>query len=195
MTKNGFSKCGYNAGMENIVIRPSNLLPIASGLLLVLNLLWFVLRKPFRFFIGANLFAVYLLMLISLTILPFPFAVFNQTLPETIFPALRVNLYPFGIGRFSSLAPHINRVDLLNIAAFIPFGFLLPFTSKNGKLPILLLALLATLTIETTQLVLSARVPTYSRAFDVTDLLANVLGALLGYLISRPFFLMGKKTA
>ncbi len=174
--------------MENIVIRPNNLLPIAGGLLAVLNLLWIALRKPFRFFFGANFFAVYLLMLISLTILPFPFSVFRDPLPETIFPALRVNLYPFGVGKFGNLTPHLNRIDLLNIAAFIPFGFLLPFTTKNGKLPILLFGFLATLAIETTQLILSSRVPTYSRAFDVNDLITNVTGALLGYLLSRPFF-------
>ena len=180
--------------MENIVIRPNNLLPIAAGLLLFLNLLWLALRKPFRFFIGANFFAAYLLILISLTILPFPMAVFKETLPEAILPALRVNLYPFGIGHLGSLTPHLNHVDQLNIAAFIPFGFLPPFTTKTGKLPILLYAFLATLAIETTQLVLSARVPTYSRAFDVTDILTNVLGALLGYLISRLFFMKKNTT-
>jgi glycopeptide antibiotics resistance protein len=174
--------------MENIVIRPSNLLPLVGGILLVLNLLWLVLRKPFRFFFGANLLAIYLVVLISLTILPFSFSVFKEPLPETIFQALRVNLYPFGIGRLGNLTPHLNRVDLLNIGAFIPFGFLLPFTTKNGKLPIILFALLATSAIEITQLVLSSRVPTYSRAFDVTDLITNVLGAWLGYLLSRPFF-------
>lgn len=174
--------------MENIVIRPNNLLPIAGGLLLILNMLWLALRKPFRFFFGANLFAVYLVVLVSLTILPFPFTVFKEPLPETIFQPLRVNLYPFGIGRLGNLTPQITRVDWLNIAAFIPFGFLLPFTTKKGKLPIILFALLATLAIEITQLVLTSRVPTYSRAFDVTDLITNVLGAWVGYLLSRPFF-------
>jgi len=87
----------------------------------------------------------------------------------------------------------LNRVDLLNIAAFVPFGFLLPFTTKKGKLPIILFALLATLAIEITQLVLTSRVPTYSRAFDVTDLITNMLGAWLGYLISRLFFMGEKK--
>lgn len=180
--------------MENIVIRPSNLLPIVGGLLLVLNLIWIALRKPFRLFFGANLFGVYLVVLISLTILPFSFSVFKEPLPETIFQPLRVNLYPFGIGRLGTLSPHLNRVDLLNIAAFVPFGFLLPFTTKKGKLPIILFALLATLAIEITQLGLTSRVPTYSRAFDVTDLITNMLGAWLGYLISRLFFMGEKKS-
>ena len=174
--------------MENIVIRPSNLLPVVGGILLLLNLIWLVLRKPFRYFFGANLFAVYLMALVTLTILPFPLSVFKEPLPETIFQPLRVNLYPFGIGRLGSLTPHLTRVDLLNIAAFIPFGFLLPFTTKKGKLPILVLALVATLAIEVTQLVLTSRVPTYSRAFDVTDLITNTLGGWLGYLFSRPLF-------
>ncbi len=174
--------------MENIVIRPSNLLPVAGGLLLLLNLLWLILRKPFRFFIGTNLLAVYFVVLVSLTILPFHFSVFKEPLPEAILQPLRVNLYPFGIGRLGNLTPHLTRVDLLNIAAFIPFGFLLPFITKKGKLPIIVYALLATLAIEITQLVLTSRVPTYSRAFDVTDLITNLMGAWLGYLLSRPFF-------
>jgi glycopeptide antibiotics resistance protein len=174
--------------MENIVIRPSNLWPVVAGLLLLLNLLWIALHKPFRFFLGANLFAVYLVILISLTVLPFPLSVFEDPLPEAILGPLRVNLYPFGIGRLGNLTPHLNRVDLLNIAAFIPFGFLLPFTTRNGKLPILLVGFLATLAIEATQLILTSRVATYSRAFDINDLITNVTGALLGYLLSRPLF-------
>jgi glycopeptide antibiotics resistance protein len=193
--KNKFSECDYNAGMENIIIRPSNLLPIVGSVLLVLNLIWIALRKPFRFFFGANLLAVYLVLLISLTILPFPMAVFKQPLPETIFPPLRVNLYPFGIARFGNLNPHLTQVDLLNIAGFIPYGFLLPFTTKKKKMPILLYAVFATLALEFTQLVISARVPTYSRVFDVTDLLTNVSGAWLGYLFSRPFFMSSKAPA
>jgi glycopeptide antibiotics resistance protein len=86
-------------------------------------------------------------------------------------------------------------VDLLNIAGFIPYGFLLPFTTKKKKMPILLYAVFATLAIEFTQLVISARVPTYSRVFDVTDLLTNVSGAWLGYLFSRPFFMSSKAPA
>ncbi|HSN95451.1 MAG TPA: VanZ family protein [Anaerolineaceae bacterium] len=181
--------------MENIVIRPNNLLPIVGGLLLVFNLVWMALRKPLRFFFGANLFALYLVILVTLTILPFPFSVFKEPLPETILQPLRVNLYPFGIARLGNLMPHVTRVDWLNIAAFIPFGFLLPFTTKRGKLPIILFALLATLAIEVTQLVLTSRVPTYSRAFDVTDLITNVLGAWLGYMLSRPFFIKKSTTS
>lgn len=181
--------------MENIVIRPSNLWPVVGVTLLLLNLLWIALRKPVRFFIGVNLFAVYLVMLISLTVLPFPFSVFKDPLPEAILGPVRVNLYPFGVGKAGNLTPHLNRVDLLNIAAFIPFGFLLPFTTRNGKLPILLFGFLATLAIETTQLILTSRVASYSRAFDVNDLITNVIGALLGYLLSRPFSPRKKSTS
>lgn len=186
--KNHFSDCGYNANMENIVIRPDNLLIPVGGLLFLLNLIWLALRKPFRFFAGANLFAFYLVVLISLTVLPFSFSVFRGPLPEAIMQAPRVNLDPFGINS-SDVGPHFDRVDWLNIAAFIPFGFLLPFTTRSGKLPILLYGLIATLAIESTQLILTLRVPSYSRAFDVNDIITNLTGALLGYWLSRPLFL------
>ncbi|MEA4812255.1 MAG: VanZ family protein [Anaerolineaceae bacterium] len=178
--------------MENLVIQPKNLALLTAGVLFVLNLIWIAARKPLRFLLAANLFGFYLAALISLTILPFPLSAFKQPLPESIFIPVKTNLFPFDMGRYGSMSPRLNQIDILNILAFLPFGFLLPFTTQKGKLPILLYALLATLIIETSQLLLSVRVTTYSRVFDVTDILTNTFGAWVGYLLSRPFFLTKK---
>ncbi|MGC6770182.1 VanZ family protein [Enterococcus sp. LJL128] len=81
---------------------------------------------------------------------------------------------------------------LLNIVAFMPIGFLLPFISpafKNIK-KVILSGLLLSLTIEISQLF------TLYRATDINDLLTNTLGVLLGYccyLLIAKLFLKNKK--
>lgn len=181
--------------LTNLVIDARKLYLGGLLILTALNLVWMLLRKPLRFFLAANFFAVYLLYLINLTILPVPLSIFTQGGTELSLGAARINLQPFDIGRFGSWRPRLNQLDLLNILAFVPFGFLLPFTAKKGRLPILLYALLATLIIETAQLVLSVRVWNYSRVFDITDIFTNVFGAWLGYLLARLALGLGGKTS
>lgn len=68
---------------------------------------------------------------------------------------------------------------VLNVAAFVPFGFILPIiSSKNRKLfNIFLLSLEATLIIEILQLVFQVGI------FDVDDIFMNTVGGTLGYLL------------
>ena len=181
--------------LTNLVIDARKLYLGGLLILTALNLVWMLLRKPLRFFLAANFFAIYLLYLINLTILPVPLSIFTQGGTELSLGAARINLQPFDIGRFGSWRPRLNQLDLLNILAFVPFGFLLPFTAKKGRLPILLYALLATLIIETAQLVLSVRVWNYSRVFDITDIFTNVFGAWLGYLLAGLALGLGGKTS
>ena len=64
-----------------------------------------------------------------------------------------------------------------NLALFLPYGFFAAYTLKceKGKL-ILFLTILASLTIECVQMAIG-------RVFDVDDIILNVLGGLIGYLI------------
>lgn len=68
-----------------------------------------------------------------------------------------------------------------NVLAFMPFGFLLPVISKKDRhfLSILLLSFCLTLTLETMQLVLQVG------CFDVDDMILNVFGGVLGYVLFR----------
>lgn len=74
-----------------------------------------------------------------------------------------------------------------NIVAFMPFGWLLPvlYKKKINAGTVFLKTLLLSLTAECIQLY------TKTGAFDVDDLLLNVLGGLLGFLFFQLFF--GKK--
>lgn len=82
--------------------------------------------------------------------------------------------------RTRSLDP-LNHI-LLNIALFEPMGFLLPFVQpqKRAKLSYaLLMGMLSTTIIETTQMLLRLG------QADRTDIVTNVLGAVIGYLLYR----------
>lgn len=82
--------------------------------------------------------------------------------------------------RTRSLDP-LNHI-LLNIAMFVPMGFLLPFVQpqKLAKLSYaLLMGMLFTTIIETTQMLLRLG------QADLTDIVTNVLGAVIGYLLYR----------
>lgn len=71
------------------------------------------------------------------------------------------------------------REIILNIIMFIPFGIMLPFIYRHSFLYTLINSFLFSLCIETTQL-LSVR---HISSCDVTDLIDNVLGAIIGYVI------------
>ena len=70
-----------------------------------------------------------------------------------------------------------------NVAAFLPFGFFLPFVlGRRHVFPeVLLLGILFSASVETLQLI------TRLGSFDVDDILLNVIGAVLGHLIFRIF--------
>jgi len=109
-----------------------------------------------------------------ITSLPF---IFNH-------PYIPMNLTPFidvtsGRGDFT-------RQIILNIVMTIPFGFLLPLTKipKMKLLKVILFTFLLSLSIELLQPLLSS-----SRSSDITDLITNVTGGIIGYflyLIFRP---------
>lgn len=66
-----------------------------------------------------------------------------------------------------------------NVIAFMPYGFLLPILNRTYRkfYVIVILSLLFSLVIETSQLLLKVGV------FDVDDILMNSLGGILGYLV------------
>jgi glycopeptide antibiotics resistance protein len=106
---------------------------------------------------------------------------------------------PFGIGGtnnlFLSTANFIPFRDLilqydgaireivLNVIMMVPFGFLYPLLRKRGVVRTVFLTFLFSLIIECSQLLTAWWGGTYSRTFDLTDLITNTFGGLIGYLI------------
>lgn len=94
-----------------------------------------------------------------------------------------INIIPFKtIIQFLALSHswHAVLVNIFgNIAAFVPMGFLLPiaFNKLSGLLRVIIVVLATTFSIEVLQYI------TGVGAADIDDVLLNVLGGLLGYLM------------
>jgi VanZ like family len=87
-----------------------------------------------------------------------------------------------------NLTPLVNTepFDMLqNVVVFLPLGVLLPLVARISSLPrVLLCGFLVSLTMETLQFVNAVTVHG-GHASDVNDLLANTLGAPIGWLVFR----------
>ena len=71
------------------------------------------------------------------------------------------------------------RQVVLNVIMTIPFGFLLPLVKKNVKLlKIIFYTFLLSLSIELLQPLING-----VRSSDITDLITNVVGGIIGYVI------------
>ncbi len=89
-----------------------------------------------------------------------------------------INLIPFSeILRYEFGTKMFNYSVFGNILIFIPFGFLIgEYVNPKKVWPILITTLITSLTIEFVQLEIG-------RSFDIDDVLLNVVGGLLGYLL------------
>jgi glycopeptide antibiotics resistance protein len=90
------------------------------------------------------------------------------------------NFVPFReILRYEILTPKFFKNVLGNIIVFIPYGFYVSYLLKSKKVRmIFFLSLLTSVSIESTQFMIG-------RVFDVDDIILNVVGGVLGYLIYR----------
>ncbi len=120
-------------------------------------------------------FVLYFTLMPIITSLPF---IFNH-------PYTPMNLVPF-IDVTLSRGDFARQVGL-NVIMTIPFGFLLPLIKKeNAKLlKVVFYTFLLSLSIEILQPLIDG-----FRSSDITDLITNVLGGIIGYiiyLIFKPF--------
>ena len=121
-------------------------------------------------------FVLYFTLMPVITSLPF---VFNHSyVPMNLVPFIDVS---YGRGDFI-------RQIVLNVIMTIPFGFLLPLIkSKTSLIKIMLYTFLLSLGIEILQPLVSD-----FRSSDITDLITNVFGGVLGYIL---YFLFKPLTA
>jgi len=113
-------------------------------------------------------FVLYFTLMPIITSLPF---IFNH-------PYDKMNLVPF-IDVLNGRGDFIRQVGL-NVIMTIPFGFLMPLVKKeNDKLlKIVFYTFLLSLGIELLQPLING-----VRSSDVTDLITNVIGGIIGYII------------
>ena len=125
------------------------------------------------------LMAAYAVVLLALTFFPFDGLSGNEPVDlrlqafRTINFALRK-----GLGSLEFL------VLIGNLAVFVPLGMLLPLVFGRRSLALVLVAgLVVSLAIELGQLALSIALGFAFRSADVDDVIVNVCGAALGYLL------------
>lgn len=126
-----------------------------------------------------TLFYIYMALVLYVTLMPIivslPF-IFNH-------PYVSMNLLPFD-DYFSGRGDTVRQI-LLNVIMMMPFGFLMPIVKKQKLFSCILLTFLFSLSIELLQPLING-----SRSSDVTDLITNTVGGMIGYLlylIFRPF--------
>ena len=88
------------------------------------------------------------------------------------------NFIPFKeIFRYDLGTPKVIKNIIGNIIMFIPFGFFASYFLKSKKISIpLILTIILTTTIETVQYYIG-------RVFDIDDIILNIVGGILGYLL------------
>lgn len=122
-------------------------------------------------------FFIYLSIVYALTLMPFrPFS-------NIINSGFRIdyNLYAFG-DIINSYGP-AEQEALLNVLMMIPFGILLPLVKKQdlSLITVGIYTFLLSLSIETLQLL------DPGRSSDITDLITNTIGGIIGYTIFNYF--------
>lgn len=124
-------------------------------------------------FINTTMY-IYLSFVLYFTLMPIttslPFIFNHPYTPMNLVPFIDVT---FGRGDFI-------RQIILNVIMTIPFGFLLPLIkNKNSKLlKTILYTFLLSLSIEILQPLING-----FRSADITDLITNVLGGIIGYIM------------
>lgn len=133
-------------------------------------------KKPKKELIINTIMYVYIVMVLFVTLMPFtiPFGGTNNLFMET------ANFIPF-----RDLTLNYDgavKGILLNIIMMMPFGFLYPIIKNKGVLSTVTLPFLFSVIIECSQLLSAWWGSLNQRIFDVTDLITNTFGGLIGYL-------------
>lgn len=135
------------------------------------------------------IFVIYILVLIKVIIFKYPYehlkGIVEEWSPDVFWQGLSHSNFTFfkTIRMYIAYWGRINSFENLvgNVVIFIPYGLLLPLAWKKGNqlFSFVLSALVFILGVELIQMW------TNFGAFDVDDILLNLLGALLGYFVYR----------
>lgn len=146
----------------------------------------------------AGAFALYILLLLYVLFLRGRGNSYSQSLPLSEYMQYAVNVTPFETIKGFWRALRENRINtdiaLLNIfgnvALFVPFGFLLPVNAPRLRAlwKCAAVSLAAIIAAETIQLFFRVG------SFDVDDVILNMIGILIGYILYKISCSAYKKT-
>ena len=154
------------------------------------------MNKALKIFFTAS-FLLYILLLFYVLFLRGRGNVYSQSLPLSEYMLSAVNLTPFETIKGFWRALQENRINtdiaLLNIfgnvALFVPFGFLLPVNAQRLRalLKCAAVSAAAILAAEVLQLLFKVG------SFDVDDIILNLSGVLIGYILYKAAYFIYKK--
>lgn len=153
---------------------------ILSAVPIVCFLVIFIVKRRYFFkYAFMALFGAYLVFTLCYTVSPIYFGAseMRESFASNGWKLTDcIKLIPFSDG--------ISKDDFLNVLMAVPFGFLLPLVKKRVNFITALIAGLAfSLTIELLQLMFAALQGFTFRYFDMADIICNLLGAAIGWLI------------
>lgn len=146
-------------------------------------------QQGMRRFSLQTLMYVYIVLVIKVTLMPIELIDFIPDSNKLLLQSINVIPYRDILAGYDGAV----RETILNIIMLMPFGFLLPLINKTNIFKVLLWSLLVSLSIELFQLYFTWVGGTVFRSFDVTDLINNSLGGVLGYIISRSISFLVRK--
>lgn len=157
------------------------------AVLIMLIVYIFFYKKVFRKYkskqlIVATALYFYVWLVLFLTIIPSDFSLnpnYRNVIPIK-YPY--DNLKPYH--DFLLKRPGSLEDILLNILMMIPFGFLLSKLKNAGLFKVAFTTFVFSSFIETSQLILTIFIIEH-RFFDITDIINNTIGGIIGYLIYR----------
>lgn len=143
-------------------------------------ILKFKLKKTYTYLLFFTIMYIYLCNVIDIT----QFPIYKDDDQREIFGGQNVfrtmNLIPFQYG--------FTKDSFLNILMTVPLGLGLPFLIKASFKKIFGAGLLMGLSIECTQLLVALYAGYTLRYVDIDDIIYNLLGTLMGYLILFKLF-------
>lgn len=142
--------------------------------------------KSREYRIKFSLFYFYITIVLFFTIMPFRIIHMQNELFYK-----RLNLVPFRDIYNSYRGARKDMV--LNVLMFIPFGFLISVLKEKTLLKTILLSFLCSLFIETTQLLYACTSIASIRTCDITDIITNTTGGIIGFILYKIFNILLKK--
>lgn len=124
-------------------------------------------------FINTTMY-IYLSFVLYFTLMP----IVTSILVTFHYPYKQMNLVPF-IDVLYGRGDFIRQI-VLNVIMTIPFGFLLPLVKKekNKLFSVIIYTFLLSLSLEILQLLIKS-----GRSSDITDIITNVVGGIIGYIM------------
>ena len=150
------------------------------------------LKKPtsiFQHIINLSFF-VYIILVLGKTLFPLPVSEYYINLNIEQDTVARHNFIPF-TDIYNIINSGMSNVIITqiggNLLLMMPLGFYAPFLSKKFKnlKSVFFLGLIASLCIEAAQLIISLIIGMTYRSFVFDDLILNILGTIIGFIIIK----------